>query len=199
MSRRPIPTPGLILGVDPSQRHNGLAVLDMATRAIAVAEFGFVEDIGSCELLNETAGKAASAGCHVFALIECPTWSGRGTKEVRAAALIWERARLVAERASVRYGPFASLHEAYGVLVEEVDEYEECEEATTINGGPDCKTPMVLIRESLREGSAEVVTQAHFMKGTFADRAAELQRELDEVIDVIAVCDRIIEQWGGAE
>ncbi|HRI45418.1 MAG TPA: hypothetical protein PLV39_14770, partial [Fimbriimonadaceae bacterium] len=87
MSRRPIPTPGLILGVDPSQRHNGLAVLDMATRAIAVAEFGFVEDIGSCELLNETAGKAASAGCHVFALIECPTWSGRGTKEVRAAAL----------------------------------------------------------------------------------------------------------------
>jgi|GEM_PF-5948192 hypothetical protein len=189
--------PEHVLGVDPSQRHNALAVFDVASGMYAVDEFGGIEEIRSFAFLERLAQRVGTAP--VLALIECPTWSGRGTKEVRAAALIWERARLVAERASVRYGPFASLHEAYGVLVEEVDEYEECEEATTINGGPDCKTPMVLIRESLREGSAEVVTQAHFMKGTFADRAAELQRELDEVIDVIAVCDRIIEQWGGAE
>lgn len=92
MSRRPSSEPGLIIGVDPSQRHNGIAVLDLASGAITTDEFGFVEEIGSCALLNEAARLAAQAGCHVFVLVECPTWSGRGTKEVRSAVLVWERA-----------------------------------------------------------------------------------------------------------
>lgn len=89
--KKAIPAPGLIIGVDPSQRHNGIAVLDVKTGAIVTDEFGFVEDVGTCALLNQTAWLAQQDGCHVLALIECPTWSGQGTKEVRSAALVWER------------------------------------------------------------------------------------------------------------
>jgi len=109
MARKPIPAPGLIIGIDPSQRHNGIAVFDAKTGAIVTDEFGFVEDIGTCELLNRTAWLAKQDGCRVFALIECPTWSGQGTKEVRSAALVWERAihRLFPIRTVKRVDPRA--------------------------------------------------------------------------------------------
>ena len=107
MKRPPI-APGIIIGIDPSQRHNALAVDDLATTApMALGEFGFIEGVTSCDLLLETAKLAESYGCHVFALIECPTWSGRGTKEVRSAVLVWERAlhRLFHRRTVKRIDP----------------------------------------------------------------------------------------------
>lgn len=116
MSSRSIPAPGLILGIDPSQRHNALAVFDVRTGTIEAGEFGFVEEVGSCELLNRTARIASEGGHRIFALVECPTWSGRGTKEVRSSVLVWERAiyRLFPLRTVKRVDPRAWQRQLLG-------------------------------------------------------------------------------------
>lgn len=105
--KRPPVAPGIIIGIDPSQRHNALAVLDLATGVVTLGEFGFIDEVSSCDLLLETAKLAEDYGCRVFALIECPTWSGRGTKEVRSAVLVWERTlhRLFPRRTVKRIDP----------------------------------------------------------------------------------------------
>jgi len=92
MSRREIRSPDLIIGVDPSLRHNAACALDLLTDELELFEFGFIEELGRCEGLAALGDRAREGGLHVLALIECPTWSGRGTKEVRSAALVWERA-----------------------------------------------------------------------------------------------------------
>lgn len=86
-----IKPPDIIIGIDPSIRHNGIAVLSVDGAAMETEECGPVESITACKLLRETAEIARREELRILALIECPTWSGRGTKEVRAAALAWER------------------------------------------------------------------------------------------------------------
>jgi|GEM_PF-6805211 len=82
-----IKPPDIIIGIDPSIRHNGIAVLSVDGAAMETEECGPVESITACELLRKTAEIARREELRVLALIECPTWSGRGTQEGRAAAL----------------------------------------------------------------------------------------------------------------
>lgn len=108
-----------------------------------------------------------------------------------------QRAAIVAERANVKYGPYASLHEAYGVLAEEVAEYYEAEDKTTTNGGADFVTFEQAIFKGMRDNDCNYcVANAGEMYLRGKGRAEELMREHDEAIDVMAVCQRIIEQWG---
>lgn len=79
----------LILGVDPAQRLNGYAwQLDEPGARPRTATFDGVENLLSA--INRDL--ARYSGCELWAVIECPTWSGHGTKEVRSAALSWDRA-----------------------------------------------------------------------------------------------------------
>lgn len=106
-----------------------------------------------------------------------------------------ERAKLVAERADVKYGPFASLHEAYGVLAEELWEMGQVpgclhsfndihHMACGILHRDDIKA-FVRLAELLAIGCTEEIKHG---------KAPEAWK--NEAIDVIAVCDRIIAQWG---
>lgn len=110
-----------------------------------------------------------------------------------------ERAKIVAERADVRYGPFASLHEAYGVLAEELWELKEARRAAyqkffgKSNWDEWCKA---LSDNDLGEFMALVGSERSYAKHTAHHSEKELV--VAEAIDVIAVCDRIIAQWGDA-
>lgn len=103
-----------------------------------------------------------------------------------------ERAQIVAERADVKYGPFASLHEAYGVLAEEWYEVCECK-ADTWHGV--MSVPLSALHAN---DGPRFVFHAHTIKKLCRDWCDETKREdvARELIDVIAVCDRIIAQWG---
>ncbi len=81
----------VLVGVDPAQRSNGVA-FGRATQAhteVQVRNVGFLEEIAGDEVF--AAWCAEHKECQLLAMIECPTWSGNGTKEVKSAALAWER------------------------------------------------------------------------------------------------------------
>lgn len=82
---------GLIIGIDTGQKSNGLCVLDPRTGLREYESLGFIEEAIGSELLSRMAWLARQDGLRIFALIECPSWSGPGTREVRDAAKIWER------------------------------------------------------------------------------------------------------------
>lgn len=106
-----------------------------------------------------------------------------------------ERAKIVAERADVKYGPFASLHEAYGVLSEEVHEMS----IATLHYN-DCNDPNFDMPEFLfvvqRNDQLEFVELAKELSKMHKLRIDKMNDMIAECIDVIAVCDRIIAQWG---
>lgn len=76
----------VVIGIDPGARNNGYAYRIDAGPIVA----GSVKDIvqiSSIAALSEL----ADAGHDLCAVIECPKWSGAGTREVRMAAIQWER------------------------------------------------------------------------------------------------------------
>lgn len=111
-----------------------------------------------------------------------------------------ERAKIVAERADAKYGPFASLHEAYGVLAEELWELDQLGACPLV---PNTNAMLLCLHE---DDTSAFVTLALNAKqnainvrkawAEFGDKKHKTNRVIDECIDVIAVCDRIIAQWG---
>lgn len=103
-----------------------------------------------------------------------------------------ERARIVAERADVKYGPFASLHEAYGVLAEEI---WEC--AGALHTLYDSETPKIDMYPSIVGNDARgFVARVQEVRENALVLQSQVTAIESEAIDVIAVCDRIIAQWG---
>lgn len=79
----------LFVGIDPSQKHNGFAYrIDDGVNVIGsfhpIEEFSFFFSKMDQVLVD-------FPDIHLWACIECPTWGGYGTKEVRSAALMFER------------------------------------------------------------------------------------------------------------
>lgn len=76
--------------IDPSQRSSAIAILPADGRVIdaLVEKVGGVEEIGGYGPLRAL---SAAVECRPLVMIECPDWSGYGTKEVRAAVNAWER------------------------------------------------------------------------------------------------------------
>jgi hypothetical protein len=111
-----------------------------------------------------------------------------------------ERAKIVAERADVKYGPFASLHEAYGVLAEELWElarYFPCalvpnHDAFMSAAHDNDENRFVILADHAKQYMAIVLELMQYTK----DNEVAYASAIAEAIDVIAVCDRIIAQWG---
>lgn len=109
-----------------------------------------------------------------------------------------ERAKIVAERADVKYGPFASLHEAYGVLAEELYELGEALDVDdSCYAGETTFFLLVAIQRNDMHLALSSVRGIRDAAREFAGNS-EPPRIRAEAIDVIAVCDRIIAQWGDA-
>ena len=106
-----------------------------------------------------------------------------------------ERARIVAERAHVKYGPFASLHEAYGVLDEELHELGMATLHHNDCNDPSCDMPEFRIALHGND-SKEFAALASRLRESHIAKIGYLNEMIAECIDVIAVCDRIIAQWG---
>lgn len=108
-----------------------------------------------------------------------------------------ERAKIVAERADVKYGPFASLHEAYGVLAEEAYEVDcaLCDYNTINQTCPAISELMASLQANDPIGFVSITREG---RESAYKRLTMLKAIEDEIIDVIAVCDRIIAQWGEA-
>jgi hypothetical protein len=108
-----------------------------------------------------------------------------------------ERAKLVAARASVKYGPYASLHEAYGVLAEELHEMV----MAVLHANDDLNRCSDLFRDIMSalhaNDAGEVRHLADKMRAATANAHAATINLSHELIDVMAVCQRIIEQYGG--
>jgi hypothetical protein len=80
--------PALIAGVDPAMRTSGIAYADAA----GDLRWATVEGVENLHVvMANVAAHAAPAG-RVYLAIEYPTWTGRGTDAVRAAANCWIRA-----------------------------------------------------------------------------------------------------------
>ncbi len=111
-----------------------------------------------------------------------------------------ERARIVAERADVKYGPFASLHEAYGVLAEEVWELGHAITEDNRQAVFNMSHLWDIMLSNLRANNAAgcIVAVGYFqaMAKDIAMMPHTPEPIRSEAIDVIAVCDRIIAQWG---
>jgi hypothetical protein len=105
-----------------------------------------------------------------------------------------ERAKIVAARADVKYGPFASLHEAYGVLVEEV--YESDCALSSLSEELKTNARCQLMPALHGDKVAEFVSEAEHGRAHTLLVIERLKQCIAEHIDVIAVCDRIIAQWG---
>lgn len=107
-----------------------------------------------------------------------------------------ERARIVAERADVKYGPFASWHEAYAVLLEEWEELkDECDFSVVDIKANAIDEHMCCLWVTVKGNCATTHTVAQIREEvrTMSSRSPQAASER---IDVIAVCDRIIAQWG---
>lgn len=97
--------PVLVIGVDPAMHLNAFA-WGMAGGVPSVASFDGLVQIARCTVLKQLS--EAHAETHeLYAIIECPTWSGRGTKEVRSATVQWESElqRLFPKRRVFRVDP----------------------------------------------------------------------------------------------
>lgn len=84
------PFPTHYVAVDPSQQRSAIAWVPRSLHISAAVAFvvGPVERIGSFEPLEAL---ARDPEVTIEVLIECPTWGGAGTKEVRSACKAWER------------------------------------------------------------------------------------------------------------
>ncbi len=79
----------LILGIDPAQLNTGYA-FRIDNCDVVVGSIKGIENIGDVRdalsvLLAEW------PNLELWAVIECPNWSGNGTKETRSAAIAWQR------------------------------------------------------------------------------------------------------------
>ena len=84
-----------VIGIDPAQRENGFAFgvigEGQGWSGLRTGSFDGMENLLRAEELWTWCHEQAGAGVTVHVCIECPTWSGHGTKEVRSSALAWER------------------------------------------------------------------------------------------------------------
>lgn len=95
-----------IVAIDPSQRRSAVGILPLhgPLRDADIQVAGPVEDIGAFEPLLALSRDPEAVP---FSVIECPTWNGLGTKEVRSAAVAWERhlKKLFRSRGGFRVDP----------------------------------------------------------------------------------------------
>lgn len=81
--------PGVLIAVDSAQQTNACAILMEfePLSAMRTYKIGGVENLGRFKELQ----LLSDMDLVLAAMLECPTWNGLGTKEVRAGAIAWER------------------------------------------------------------------------------------------------------------
>lgn len=110
-----------------------------------------------------------------------------------------ERVEVVASRAELKYGKYASLHEAYAVLHEECDELGEACDDNQFDKAESLDYLLIDMWESVKANNLhsflENVRQVAKVASTLTPTSVAMEGEM---IDVAAVCSRIIKQWQGA-
>lgn len=85
----------VLIGADPAQRMNGIAFgvvdegLNPSLADVQLVSFNGIENLLRQRAFLEFCEEHRDLMC--YAAIECPTWPGNGTKEVRSAGMVYER------------------------------------------------------------------------------------------------------------